>query len=112
MGYRTVIVLNNDYLSDYRQMGGPFWELIDNNMVYGELRYARGVTVHPSRHADDDGLYCMHNGQLHNIASFHFRESEIEENPDCAMTIIKRAEAILNYAKKRYQEKHGKKAKK
>lgn len=112
MGYRTVIVLNNDCLSDYRKMGGPFWELIERNMVYGEDRDARNLTVYSSQHADDDGLYCMHNGQLTNIASHRFYEGEIEKYPDDALAIIARAEAILNYAKKRYQEKHGKKVKK
>lgn len=58
MGYNTSITICNDNLADYEHHPDRFMRIVREGLIDGSEE-SWGVTVHPSRHADDTQLIAV-----------------------------------------------------
>jgi len=116
MGYLTTIVIHNDALHSFKEDPKAFAEAIfkgidEANMTREETPvgfkgYCNYISVHPSRHADDETLY-LHSGNSVSEINTYSKEFEklIARNRDLANELIKRAQNILTWTKRNLSKK-------
>lgn len=116
MGFLTTIVIHNDALgafeADPLKFGQTILAGIGAAGVTGKATdmgfsgYANYIEVHPPRHADDTTVYLHSGNGVYNLNPYNKDMAElIERMPDVAESFIKKAQAIVNDAKRKLKEK-------
>ena len=115
MGYLTTIVIHNDALHRFENNPEKFAKAIfdgirNANREHKEVDvgfegYCNYISIHPSRHADDDTVYVHTGNTVFNLNAWNTDFwSLAKQNPTCLKMFIKRAQGILTDAKKRLKE--------
>jgi hypothetical protein len=111
MGYLTTIVIHNDAMHSFKQDPKGFGEAIlkgieDANREHREADvgfkgYCNYITVHPSRHADDETVYVHTGNTLFQVNECCEDFQELaRRDVKLAKDFIRRAQRILTWAKK------------
>jgi hypothetical protein len=110
MGFLTTIVIHNDALGAFEKDPMLFGQTIldginQANNIHRETDmgfngYANYISVHPSRHADDETVY-LHSGNT--VVNLNKYDKDFEElvaiNPSLANDFVQRAQRILTNSK-------------
>lgn len=108
MGFLTTITLHNDYLHDMRanpeRFARELFEAIDRANYERSPHYSGGITVQPSRHADDHAVFVHYGNTVLDITGKRM-ERAATELPDVARSYVKTAQSIVTYAKQKFLKK-------
>lgn len=101
MGFRTIVTVNHDLLTDEPQkIGTAILEGMEGASWDHKEIHRDPVSVHPMRHASDFGLFFFTRGQLHDLStgseSFKWK---LENSLEWLKQDVKMAEEIVRFAK-------------
>lgn len=116
MGFITPVILRNDAMDAFRKDPKAFGEAIlegvdKANMENGQVdvpfkSYSNYISVEKSRHADHHALF-LSMGNCVTVIGEYERDWErlLERNPEFANRLVKEAESILKFAKRKMKER-------